>query len=86
MRTDRITQLVSKYIAMAAVAVAVAVFPEVSEEEKLRITDIAGTIAAGLVALAGLFIDYAIHRMNNGGFLKAPKAGGTVAPADVKKG
>jgi len=92
MRTDRITQVLARYIGLGLLAFVGFVYGTLSGGEDLPegakepILEGAGLIAVGLVGVGGLLLDQLIHKINNGGFFAAPKRGGKVSPQEAKGG
>lgn len=80
---SRITQLIARYIGVALMGIAgIVAGGELSADSSAQIGELSTAIAIGVVGFLTVVVDLVIHRVNNGGILKAPSDGGRVAPAD----
>lgn len=83
---SRLIQLVARYLGLAMVSVAVWFAPGITDDQKAQFDEPAMVIATAVIGFIGILVDLIIHRVNNGGFLSAPRASGTVSQVDAKKG
>lgn len=90
MRFDRIAQVAARYIGIFLVWCATAAYStlnagEVPEGILSAIATFEAAITVFVAAVLSIIVSEVIHWFNNGGFWRAPKAKGTIAPKDALK-